>query len=678
MTRFQRAAIEQSNVLDIRRFELTVLPDVRSVPTSRAIHLSKNKLQLLGEHEFWDHQKAIHHSLTSLSIAHNRFAAFPLILTQLLTLKELDLSYNKIVDIPAELLSLTGLTNLVADGNPLSSPTIHVVHDGIRGSEHHPKLMGCYAKTDLRHHARNVYSLAGAARGFPETLGESWCIGPDIDKPSSSWLRVPDGALRPSGITSAWRERATPDPLPAGWQEGWEVPHPNAATGRLVRRPAIRVAGLGVWEYLSRVRETRLARDEVKKMRREMDANDSRLMQAAGLVTGETRMETRGKARARIKAAEAKILLDVSMLSMTLFPPEIVDSSIRLNPQYKQATTMLVRARRLTALVSLNLSFNFLSELPSSISRLLSLRTLLLASNHLEEAPLAIAALPILRALDLSTNPIKRLPPQFSALEDLENVDLEYLFFTAAALSSLDPPDDPRGAHNLRNVDKNVVPGMEDKARPATGLGGMGRLLALDLDLNRLAHVPASLVELKVGLAKAKRLETLDVSKNTISLVPSSLAFLPALTSVDLSVNHLTDFPIGFTFCPQLRSLILRKNYIPTIPAEVSADIHGCTALETLNLAHNVLRALPPSYGFASEILGRLTKLKRLDVSHNRLETLPADITSCHHIRYLSIEGNPFDLAPPLRAALVPPLGGYTRCTEACDPFDGVVVPPPG
>ena len=32
--------------------------------------------------------------------------------------------------------------------------------DQVEGSERHPKLMGRYAKTDLRHHARNVYSLA--------------------------------------------------------------------------------------------------------------------------------------------------------------------------------------------------------------------------------------------------------------------------------------------------------------------------------------------------------------------------------------------------------------------------------------------------------------------------------------------------------------------------------------
>ena len=38
--------------------------------------------------------------------------------------QELDLSHNKIVDIPAELLSLTGLTNLLADG---LTPPIHLL-----------------------------------------------------------------------------------------------------------------------------------------------------------------------------------------------------------------------------------------------------------------------------------------------------------------------------------------------------------------------------------------------------------------------------------------------------------------------------------------------------------------------------------------------------------------------
>ena len=37
-----------------RRFELVVLPDVRAVPTARAIDLSRNKLEALSEIEFWD------------------------------------------------------------------------------------------------------------------------------------------------------------------------------------------------------------------------------------------------------------------------------------------------------------------------------------------------------------------------------------------------------------------------------------------------------------------------------------------------------------------------------------------------------------------------------------------------------------------------------------------------
>ena len=78
------------------------------------------------------------------------------------------------------------------------------------------------------------------------------------------------------------------------------------------------------------------------------------------------------------------------------------------------------------------------------------------------------------------------------------------------------------------------------------------------------------------------------------------------------------------------------------------------TRLTRLDVSHNRLWPLNPdhespnpessikklqNFRFASVILGRLTRLTRLDVSHNRLSTLPADLASCHHIQYLSIEG---------------------------------------
>ena len=55
LTRFQHAGLaEFAYLLDIRGFELVVLPDVRAVPTARAIDLSRNKLEALSEVEFWD------------------------------------------------------------------------------------------------------------------------------------------------------------------------------------------------------------------------------------------------------------------------------------------------------------------------------------------------------------------------------------------------------------------------------------------------------------------------------------------------------------------------------------------------------------------------------------------------------------------------------------------------
>jgi len=754
LTRFHRAGLaEHAYVLDIRGYSLAEMPDLRSVATARAMDLSHNRFTDLTIDQFWDSfrpvgKQVIHHSLTSLSIAHNRFAHIPLLLSELITLKEIDCSNNKIVELPVQLLVLTNLTALNADGNPLSSPTIHVVKDGVevyrlRGSTRHPKLMGLYAKTDARRNGRRVYALTGVnfpaflfsfafmsagestlvgqgSHGARKTAGESWCVGPDPDNVQRAWLRVMDGGLRPSDIRSVWRERSDAGFLTAGPEQISYLPvdAPRDAAGRLVRCEALQVSGHGVWEYLVRVQAVQGARDSIRKMRREMDANDARMLQASGMIDGEARLQIRNAARSRIKAAESEVELDMSALSMTLLPPEIIDKTVRLakmdfnaiseitpsffrlpltrwSMHHNNLSRLSSEIGRLSTLTSLDLSFNFITALPSAFSRLTSLRTCLLAANRLTEAPLVVASLG-LRTLDLCRNPIPVLLPPFAAL-----ADLEHLHLSAACLSTLDLLEASQKRDICKRLGSSAVEGPEGED---AALEGMKRLETLDLDLNHLTEIPVSLAgatnlgdlslsrnlisslqALTIALPYARHLHKLDVSKNQITELPLSLAFLPGLTNLNLSFNHLHTFPTCVVHCPLLRVLNLNKNYLPSIPAEVgaltslvsldvscnllrsvSADLHTCTALKLLRIQHNNLRVLPPTYGYAVMVLGHLTCLEELDVSYNRLQTLPIDLAECHFIRHLNIDHNPFELAPPLQRALAPPLGTlYLTATRA-------------
>lgn len=97
----------------------------------------------------WDtqHNIAWHNKLRELDLSSNALKKFPHVLTRLVSLVEIDVSDNSIAELPAEIRFLTRLMTLKAEGNPLSSPTLTVVQEGvetyiIRGSEEHAVAMG--------------------------------------------------------------------------------------------------------------------------------------------------------------------------------------------------------------------------------------------------------------------------------------------------------------------------------------------------------------------------------------------------------------------------------------------------------------------------------------------------------------------------------------------------------
>lgn len=67
---------------------------------------------------------------------------------------------------------------------------------------------------------------------------------------------------------------------------------------------------------------------------------------------------------------------------------------------------------------------------------------------------------------------------------------------------------------------------------------------------------------------------------------------------------------------------------------KVPADVFNRTDLEELDLSDNALIDSLPSE------LGRLTKLKVLDVSGNRMTGLPAEVGRLHDLEILDVSGN--------------------------------------
>ncbi len=79
---------------------------------------------------------------------------------------------------------------------------------------------------------------------------------------------------------------------------------------------------------------------------------------------------------------------------------------------------------KLTNLQSLNLSYNYINEIPKEIGNLTNLQLLHLSNNQINEIPKEIGNLTNLQSLDLSRNQITEIPKKIGKLTNLKQLDL--------------------------------------------------------------------------------------------------------------------------------------------------------------------------------------------------------------------------------------------------------------
>lgn len=105
------------------------------------------------------------------------------------------------------------------------------------------------------------------------------------------------------------------------------------------------------------------------------------------------------------------------------------------------------------------------------------------------------------------------------------------------------------------------------------------------------------------------------------------------LEVLDLHGNQLSEIPIGFRRLERLQTLNLSKNKLSLDALEVICQIKN---LRELNLASNALA------GTLLENIGQLTNLEVLDISSNQLEALPSSIAKLTKLKKLNVSGNKF------------------------------------
>lgn len=122
----------------------------------------------------------------------------------------------------------------------------------------------------------------------------------------------------------------------------------------------------------------------------------------------------------------------------------------------------------------------------------------------------------------------------------------------------------------------------------------------------------------------------LDGSFNNIRCINSNVALkIPHLMHVNLSYNSLTEVPRSIALLFHLEELLLRENKLTHLPEELCL----LSKLKMLDVSYNQLSCLPKS-------MGKLEKLERLNVSHNSLTSIPHSLACCQHLHVVIASHN--------------------------------------
>lgn len=162
------------------------------------------------------------------------------------------------------------------------------------------------------------------------------------------------------------------------------------------------------------------------------------------------------------------------------------------------------------------------------------------------------------------------------------------------------------------------------------------KLGVLSLSEHDLETIPS-----QVFSAEMKRLRTLDLSKNKLKSL-RSVGQLKELKSLNVDDNELTSTALNeVAGCTKLQSLSADRNSLGRGPA-TQLPLRLPTSLKSLSLATNSLSAVPSVILAAS-----FSKLERLDLSGNRITSIPAGIALLVNLNEVILDKNQIALIGP-------------------------------
>ncbi|MCY3660693.1 MAG: leucine-rich repeat domain-containing protein, partial [Caldilineaceae bacterium] len=222
------------------------------------------------------------------------------------------------------------------------------------------------------------------------------------------------------------------------------------------------------------------------------------------------------------------------------------------------------------------------------------------------------------------------IPPELGQLANLEQLTLAGSRLTGAVPPELD---------QLTQLRELELHGNRLTALPPE-LGRLFRLTHLGLAGNRLTTLPPE-------LGRLRRLEFLDVQDNQLTSLPP-LAGFDQLYYLDLSDNRLTSLPTGLAQLVHLKELDMSDNRIAALPPGSFTRPFRLPSGATSPLQQKILQMARQRGALT------VTPLTRLDLSGNRLTSLPSELGRLRP-NLLDLSDNRLTSLPPELGQLQPP-----------------------
>ncbi|KAI5364198.1 Putative ras-associating (RA) domain, adenylyl cyclase class-3/4/guanylyl cyclase [Septoria linicola] len=266
-------------------------------------------------------------------------------------------------------------------------------------------------------------------------------------------------------------------------------------------------------------------------------------------------------------------------------------------------------------LTTLDVSNNRLDSLEhAELYKLQNLLSLKLSNNKLTTVPTYFGQYRALRSLNLSSNSLIEFPPALCELTTL--VDLDISFNSISTLGDI---------HTLTNLERLWATNNRLSGPFDSSFSSLVNLREIDARFNNISNIDV--------VSQLPKLEALMLGHNGVSQFEGSFQCLKVLF---LNHNPVTNFDLNAPV-PSLSVLNLASAKLARLPDALFMKMSGLTKL-TISKNHFV--SLSPHFGL-------LSKLEYLSIAKNELSRLPAEIGRLTELRYLDVRENNLGLLPP-------------------------------